>query len=249
MNPSTLPLRLLASVALACLASCTLVQEETTPPQPVEAPAPLSAPAQTPAPPPARAPSRYHIDAAASTLVIRVTTSGRLAREGINHVVEPGRMSGEIVKRTPLSGSTFQLEFPVRELQVDRPQTRKRLGEKAVEPGQAERVRLAMLSERVLDAGRFPAIHVDGRVVAGKAPQPKVDLKIRLHGVEKNFRGIPVTVKKTAGRLQISGRMKLRQTDFGITPLRLLAGSLKVDDELDIEFRFVARTPAAGSTD
>jgi polyisoprenoid-binding protein YceI len=68
--------------------------------------------------------------------------------------------------------------------------------------------------------------------------QWKVDGTLTLHGVTK-----PITVAVKRNGDAYIGHATLRQTDFGITPISAAAGTVKVKNELEIDFHIVTATP------
>jgi hypothetical protein len=47
---------------------------------------------------------------------------------------------------------------------------------------------------------------------------------------------VPLTVTGWPERLQVTGSLVLRQTDFGVQPLSVLGGLLAVEDAVVVEF-------------
>jgi polyisoprenoid-binding protein YceI len=93
------------------------------------------------------------------------------------------------------------------------------------------------MAEITLETKRFPEItfrssHVE-KVAAG---QWKVEGDLSLHGVTKP---VSLTVKRTG--VSYSARAILKQTDFGIKPITIGGGIIKVKNEVEIDFRILAR--------
>ena len=95
-----------------------------------------------------------------------------------------------------------------------------------------QQVQERMLGPEVLDSIRFPEITFEsthseqeheGRI--------RVDGMLSLHGVRK-----PVSVLAQMENGRYTGRFALKQRDFGITPVSIAGGSVKIKDELMIEF-------------
>jgi len=63
--------------------------------------------------------------------------------------------------------------------------------------------------------------------------------KLNLHSVEKPI-GLPLRLTKRAGELSAEGDVSLLQTDFGITPIKVGGGAVKVKDKIRIHFDVVA---------
>ena len=54
-------------------------------------------------------------------------------------------------------------------------------------------------------------------------------------------RNVRVVVELVSAGLTATGRLKIKQTDFGIHPIRSAAGRVKVRNELEITFSIRAR--------
>jgi polyisoprenoid-binding protein YceI len=63
--------------------------------------------------------------------------------------------------------------------------------------------------------------------------------ELALRGVTREVT-LPLAVKLEGDRLEASGRLVLRQKDYGIDPVSV-AGVVKVKNELAIEYTIVAR--------
>jgi polyisoprenoid-binding protein YceI len=95
-----------------------------------------------------------------------------------------------------------------------------------------QEVQTRMLGPDVLDANRFQ--HITFHSLATErlgAGGWLVRGELELHG---QFR--PVTVKVVLEDGRYTGSTTVRQTDFGITPISLAGGTVKVKDELTIDF-------------
>ncbi len=110
-------------------------------------------------------------------------------------------------------------------------------GEPAADVPQVQQV---MLSEQVLDVKRFPTVVFRSRrVSAGPKAANGTALAIEgdftLHGVTR-----PLTIHATAtlgpDRLTARGTFVIKQTDFGIKPVTAGGGTVKVKDEVQVEF-------------
>ncbi len=99
-----------------------------------------------------------------------------------------------------------------------------------------------MKSDQVLDPARFPEItFVSTSVEApgGEASAPahySVHGNLTLHGVTKP---IEISVSLSEGRY--TGKVTLKQTDFGITPVKIGGGTIRVKDPIEIGFEIVAK--------
>jgi polyisoprenoid-binding protein YceI len=192
--------------------------------------------------PAARAPTTFAIDPGASRVVIHVAKSGLLSFLGHTHEVAAPVAEGTVVVHPDdVAQSTVRVEFDAAALRV----TGK--GEPA---GDVAEVQRTMESERVLDVSRFPHITFasrDVRVIARSADHVRLRVTgdLTLHGVTMS-EATEVSADIAPERLTATGSLRVKQTDFGIEPVTAGAGTVRVKNELDIEFTLVAR-PAATS--
>lgn len=178
-----------------------------------------------------------------SQVRVLVYRAGALSGLGHNHVVSSERIRGRIRLARDVTSAHFGLTVPLESFRVDLPAERAAAGaEFASEPdAQAIRgTRANMLGPKVLDAGRFPWLTVEGEVRHGPDWLPTVRATIRLHGNAHTLE-VPVALQRSADRLLVTGHFTLRQSDFGIQPLSILGGAIQVRDEFRVLFRIVAR--------
>jgi polyisoprenoid-binding protein YceI len=162
------------------------------------------------------------IDAAASKVTIHVYKSGFFSAFADNHVITAPTASGTL----DMQKRSVELSFRARDMKV-------------VDPNASESTRneveQRMLSAQVLDAQHFPEIRFASTKIK---PQDAFHYLVRgdltLHGVT---RAVEMTV---AGGERYSGTIKLKQTDFGITPIKIGGGAVKVKDEIEVTFEIVA---------
>lgn len=65
---------------------------------------------------------------------------------------------------------------------------------------------------------------------------------LTLHGATRPL-SVPVRVVLAPDRLKAEGKATVRQTDFGIRPVTAGAGTVRVKDEIDVNFSISARRP------
>jgi len=182
----------------------------------------------------------YTIQLAASHVVVHVGRAGLFSFAGHNHeVAAPVAVGTVTVDPADLSRSSVRVEFDAASLKVT--------GE-GEPPEDVPEVQRTMEGERVLDASRFPRmIFVSRRVevlgMDGAAVRLRVTGDLALHGVT---RPESAEVRATVGpdRLTASGTLTVKQTDFGIQPVTAGAGTVRVKNDVRIDFTIVA-TPVA----
>jgi polyisoprenoid-binding protein YceI len=64
---------------------------------------------------------------------------------------------------------------------------------------------------------------------------------LSLHGVTKRI-AVPVAATVTPQQLRATGKYTLKQTDYGIKPYSAAGGSIKVKDEVVVNFNIVAKS-------
>ena len=179
----------------------------------------------------------FRVDAAASQVTVLVGRAGAFGFAGHNHEVAVPKVDGIIVfDSADATRSTMTLTFDVPAMKVTG------RGEPAADVPEVQRV---MLSDRVLDAQRYPTIAFTSRriVVVTQAVDRlalRVEGDLTLHGVTRPIT-VPVEVRLTGDQLAATANATVRQTDFGIRPVTAGAGTVKVKDELEVAFRIVAR--------
>jgi polyisoprenoid-binding protein YceI len=193
--------------------------------------------------PSAGAPVEYVIDTKASRVTIDVGKSGLFAFLGHTHeVVAPVANGAVQLDRENPSRSTVRLEFDARTLRV----TGK--GEPAEDVPEVQRT----MQREVLEVSRFPRIIFASRDIS-VVEQTGGHLRLRIagdlavHGVTRR-QTTDVVVNFDSERITATGNLILKQTEFGIERVSAGAGTVRVKDELEIHFRFVAvPAPSVGN--
>jgi polyisoprenoid-binding protein YceI len=170
-------------------------------------------------PPPGASDARK-VDRAHSKITVRVFKSGFFSALAHNHEIEAPLESGEVNESGSLSA---ELRIDARKLRVLDPEasmdTRANIQE-------------TMLGQQVLDADRFPEIHFKSTAAEPHGPgRWLVQGNLDLHGQTH-----PVVVEVTLREGVYRGTAVVKQTDFGIRPIRIAGGTVNVKDEIKIEF-------------
>jgi polyisoprenoid-binding protein YceI len=183
----------------------------------------------------AQAEQVWTIDSDRSRVTIEVGRTGLLGFVGHNHEVIAPSVSGKIVvvPGDPLRSSVV-LRFDASALQVTG---------KGDPPADIPEVERVMQGDRVLDVKRFPAVLFQSRRVVATLSPPAIDVVVEgdltLRGVTR-----PITVRATAsladGAVVAQGSFAFKQTDFGMEPVTAVGGTVRVKDELSIQFVFRA---------
>ena len=95
------------------------------------------------------------------------------------------------------------------------------------------------MEEMTLETKKFPEITFrSSRIEKLAGGQWKVEGDLTLHGVTKP---VSLTVKRTGD--SYTAHTVLKQTNFGIKPISVGGGLIKVKDEVDIDFTIFPRQP------
>jgi polyisoprenoid-binding protein YceI len=175
---------------------------------------------------PALQPGARLIDAQHSTLTVRAFKAGLLSGFADDHEVSAPIASGS-VNDSEKSGSV-DLKIDARQLKVLDPK---------LEPKKRAEVQETMHSDKVLDSTRFPNIEFTSTQARMTGPDKWMVVgQLTLHG---ETHAVTVNVERQNGHY--IGTTTLKQRDFGITPISIKGGTIKVKDEVKIEFDVVTK--------
>ena len=165
------------------------------------------------------------IDAERSTLTIFVYKSGMFSAFADDHVI-----------RAPIAGGSMSADAPLRvEISV-RSASLKVLDPKLAADKRAE-VQARMLGPEVLDSAKYPDITFASTAVeSAGAGRWTVTGRLTIHGATR-----PTTFSVALQDGRYRGTVVLKQRDFGITPISIAGGTVKVKDELKVEFDIVTQ--------
>ena len=161
-----------------------------------------------------------------SAVTIHVFKSGLFSGFAHNHVV-----------LAPIGGASIdpeslkaEVSFATKDMKVTDPD---------VSDKDRAEIQNTMLGPKVLDAGKYPEIRFKSSHIEQAAPgHYNVTGTLDLHGTSKQL-----SFEVTGTLEHYHGTTKLKQSDFGIKPISLFGGSVKVKDELELEFDVYAPIP------
>ena len=173
-----------------------------------------------------------NIDPHASTMTVKVGKSGLFSPFGHNHEIRAPITAGKI---TTSSTPAVQLTVDARRMQVLDPDL------SAKDRAEVQKI---MLGPDVLDTSRFPEIRFASRTIAANGEhQFRVSGDLTLHGVTR-----PVVVRVEQRQGRYLGSAKFKQTEFGIKPVTVAGGTVKVKDEVEIVFDIAtSQSPVAAA--
>jgi polyisoprenoid-binding protein YceI len=165
------------------------------------------------------------IDVQRSTITIHVGKSGMFSAAAHDHTINAPISSGAIVE-----AASPHIAFTVETAKM------------TVKPdpkidAKDEATIQTHMEEMTLETKKFPEITFrSSRIEKLGEGQWKVDGDLSLHGVTKP---VSLTVKQSGDSW--TTRTVLKQTDFGIKPISIGGGMIKVKNEVEIDFQIFAR--------
>jgi hypothetical protein len=160
------------------------------------------------------------IDLQRSSLTVRVFKSGLCSAFSDNHEV-----------RAPIaSGSVEDGAAPKVEVSVDARQMT--VLDPDLAPDKRSEVQKRMLGPGVLDVAQFAEIHFLSTAVKPLAAGHwRVEGVLALHG-----RSVPLSFEVTEAKGQVRGSATVSQRAFGIQPISVAGGTIKVRDDVKVDF-------------
>jgi polyisoprenoid-binding protein YceI len=168
----------------------------------------------------------------ASTVMAQTSAPGHQSMITI-HVGKAGLFSG--------FGHTHTVVAPVQRAEIDPAKMSAtivvltkdmRVVDKDISEKDRAQIQGDMLGPKVLDAQQFPEIVFRSSKVEAAGPQQyRVSGTLELHGIRKEL-----SFNVAGGPEHYTGTTRLKQTDFGIQPFSAGGGTVKVKNELELEF-------------
>jgi polyisoprenoid-binding protein YceI len=189
----------------------------------------------------------FAISGAESLLAVLVYRGGALARVGHNHVVASHNLSGTAWVAGDITRSSFEVHIPVNDLVVDETQLRLQEGPEfppEVPDSAKEGTRTNMLSAALLDGATYPHVLLQSESIERTAEGLRAQVRVTVRDQVRSL-VVPLTYELTDDELRVQGEVGLKQTDLGLTPFSALGGAMRVQDEIMVRFRLLARPAPA----
>jgi len=164
------------------------------------------------------------LDLERSTLTLFVFKSGLFSAFADNHTIRAPLAKGTISADPPLSVETTVRSADLRVLDPD------------LSASKRAEVQARMLGPEVLDTQKYSEISfASTHIEPSGQDRWRVAGQLTIHGQTK-----PVTFGAMREKDVYRGSFTIKQRDFGITPITVAGGTVKVKDELRIEFAIAA---------
>jgi polyisoprenoid-binding protein YceI len=167
------------------------------------------------------------IDTEHSRLTVRAYKTGLFSGFAHDHEVRASIASGTLDDSTD---AKIVLKIDARKLNVLDPE---------LSADKRAEVQQTMHSEKVLDSARFPNIEF----VSTQVRPTGQDIWVAIGNLTLHGQTHPVTAHVEKKNGHYLGSTRFKQRDFGITPISIGGGTVKVKDEVSIEFDVVAKQP------
>lgn len=162
------------------------------------------------------------IDTKQSVIMIHVFKSGMFSTFADNHEVQAPVAEGTVDE------TKREVQFVVKSSQL-------KVLDPNLAPEKRGEVQARMVGPDVLDVEKFPEIRFQSTEVQPSGPNRfRVRGELSLHGQKQ-----PVALEVQGKDGSYTGQCSLKQHDYGIKPISIAGGTVKVKDELKIEFTIV----------
>ena len=169
-------------------------------------------------------PQARPLDTARSSITIRVGRTGVFSFAGDNHLVRAPLASGSVNE----AGKHIEFKVQSKSLRVEDPGTA---------ADKKAQIQERMLGPDVLDSEHFPVIQFRSTSISGAPADLRAAGDLTLRGQTR-----PIEVKvQQIGKGHWRGTATLKQSAFGIKPISIAGGTVKVKDELRLEFEIFAK--------
>ena len=164
------------------------------------------------------------VDAGHSRITVKVEKTGLFSAFAHNHTIQVPIASGKLDAKK----RTATLTFNTKEMKI--------LDEGVKDSEKAE-IEQTMKSDKVLDVQRFPEIRFQSTsIVPQDGGRYQVHGDLSLHGTTR-----PIEFPIVYAKARYAGSVKLKQTEFGIAPVSIAGGTVKVKDVIEIVFEIVPK--------
>jgi len=178
---------------------------------------------------------RYTLDKSSSKFTVRAFASGMLSALGHSPTFGVRDFSGEAaINPNAPAAASGKLRIRARSLQVM--DDIKSSDRREIE---------STMNQNVLESEKYPEIVFESTSVSSNPVgegryQVNVNGNLSLHGITRSVM-VPLQLAFLGDMFRASGECSISQSSFGIKPVSVAGGSLKLKDELKVTFDIVAR--------
>lgn len=179
---------------------------------------------------------QFVVDAQASRFTVQAFATGILSAMGHNPTIGIRKFTGEVAFSPEAQEARgFRLSIDAASLSVQDD-----IGDK--DRREIENI----MKDQVLEIGKYPEILFEASVVsitrvADSLYSAVLNGNLSFHGASNN-KVVTARIAQFGEMLRASGSFTLKQSDYGIKPVVVAGGALKLKDELKFSFEMVARS-------
>ena len=178
---------------------------------------------------------RYTLDRSSSKFTVQAFASGMLSALGHSPTFAVRDFSGEAAVN-PAEPAQASLNIKIRASSLQVMDDIKSSDRREME---------STMNQTVLESEKYPEIVFDSTGVSANQVsegryQMNMNGNLTLHGVTRSV-SVPLQLVFLGDMFRASGECPLSQSSFGIKPVSVAGGSLKLKDELKLTFDIVAR--------
>lgn len=163
------------------------------------------------------------VDVQQSKMAVHVSKRGIFGFLGDDHDID-----------APITNGSYDDDSQTVDITVDA--AKLRVLDPKLSPKDRNDVQTNMLGPQVLDVARYPTIHfTSARAEIAGASRSQIEGELTLHG---QTHPVFLQVAKI-DEGHFTGSAAIRQTAFGITPIRVAGGAITVKDEVQVDFEIV----------
>ncbi len=179
----------------------------------------------------------FRFDSTNPVVQVHVGTSGVLGFLGHEHLVQAPIMRGTLrYDAHDPTQISVELAVDARSLQVVDPE---------LSAGDRKKIRATMTGPKILAVNEYPTISFKSARVEAEGNHRLLirgSLTVRDHTRQVILHA---NLEQTQALLRATGQCRFKQTEFGIRPVTVGLGTVRVQDEVTVSFQIVAR-PAQG---
>jgi polyisoprenoid-binding protein YceI len=178
---------------------------------------------------------RYTLDRSSSKFTVQAFASGMLSALGHSPTFAVRDFSGEAAL-SPAEPAQASLNIKIRASSLQVMDDIKSTDRREME---------STMNQTVLESEKYPEIVFDSTGVSANQVsegryQVNMNGNLTLHGVTRSV-AVPLQLAFLGDMFRASGEFSISQSSFGIKPVSVAGGSLKLKDELKLTFDIVAR--------
>ena len=182
---------------------------------------------------------RYEINQALSRFKLKVHATGMLSAFGHSPTIMIRDYSGQVIVPDDRN-STASVELVIKAASLSVADDVKETDRREIERTMYKDVLEVDMSPEI----RFNSTEVSGAEAGATSFRATIKGTLTLRGTSHPEQ-IEAQVNIMGDRLTASGQYVLRQSDYGIKPVSIAGGTLRLKDEIDLSFDVVARATQA----